>query len=501
MNVLFATSEVAPFSKTGGLADVSGSLPVALARLGHQVTVVTPAYRQTKQLGMPMETLDTPLEIPIGSKVVTGRLLRSRLPGSDVTVILVEQDDYFDRDQLYQENGEDYRDNCERFVFFCRAVMELIRLRELPVDVIHCNDWQTGLLPAYLRIEYEHANGYDDIVTVMTIHNMAYQGQFWHWDMLLTGLDWKYFNWRQMEFWGNLNLLKTGLIFADGVTTVSPRYAQEIQSQPMGCGLEGVLKQRRHDMTGIINGVDYAIWNPATDPHLAANYDVSNWQAGKAANKAALQRELGLAESPRTPLLGFVGRLADQKGLDLLAEVMRTWAAQRDVQWALLGTGDPRYHELLAELAARHPGKVGLSLAFSDALAHRIEAGVDMFLMPSRFEPCGLNQLYSLKYGSLPVVRATGGLADTVCDANETSIGAGTANGFSFVDYESNELELTLARAVAMYGDQPETWQRVVAIAMQQDWSWEASAGRYAQLYAALAARRANSRENVGETN
>jgi starch synthase len=500
VNVIFASSEVTPLSKTGGLADVSGALPGALAKLGHQVTVVTPAYRQAKQSGVPIETLDIQLEIPIGSKVVTGKLLRCQLPGSGASVILVEQDDYFDRDQLYQEDGQDYKDNCERFVFYCRALMELIRLLELPIDVIHCNDWQTGLLPALLRIEYEHARGYDEIVTVMTIHNMAYQGQFWHWDMLLTGLDWKYFNWRQMEFWGNLNLLKTGLTFADAVTAVSPRYAEEIQSQPMGCGLEGVLRQRRQDITGIINGVDYSIWNPETDPHLAANFDASHWQAGKAVCKAALQRELGLTESPQTPLLGFVGRLADQKGLDLLADVMQRWAGEQDVQWAILGTGDPRYHELLSNLVAEHPGRIGLSLAFSDALAHRIEAGVDMFLMPSRFEPCGLNQLYSLKYGSLPVVRATGGLADTVCDTNEATIAAGIANGFSFVDYEPHELEQTLSRAVAMYRDQPETWQRVVCNAMQQDWSWETSAGKYVDLYASLAARRANSRENIGET-
>jgi starch synthase len=501
VNVIFATSEVAPFSKTGGLADVSGSLPGALARLGHQVTVVTPAYRQVKQLGLPTETLDIELEISISSKVVTGRLLRCQLPDSGVSVILVEQDDYFDRDQLYQKDGQDYNDNCERFVFYCRAVMELIRSLEQPVDVIHCNDWQTGLLPALLRIEYEHARGCNDIVTVMTIHNMAYQGQFWHWDMLLTGLDWKYFNWRQMEFWGNLNLLKTGLTFADAVTAVSPRYAEEIQSQPMGCGLEGVLQQRRHDITGIINGVDYSIWNPETDPHLAANYNASNWQTGKAACKAALQRELGLTESPQTPLLGFVGRLADQKGLDLLASVMQKWSGEeRDVQWAILGTGDPRYHELLSNLAAEHAGKIGVSLAFSDALAHRIEAGADMFLMPSRFEPCGLNQLYSLKYGSLPVVRETGGLADTVCDADEAAIAAETANGFSFFDYEPPALEEALTRAVAMYREHPETWRRVVGFAMRQDWSWEASAGKYADLYASLAARRANSRENIGET-
>ncbi len=500
MNVLFVSSEVTPFSKTGGLADVSGSLPTALANLGHQVTVVTPAYRQARQHGLPLEPMGQTLEIPIGTKLVQGQLLRCPRPGG-VNVILIEQQDYFDRDGLYQQDGHDYTDNCERFVFFCRAAMELIRQLDLSVDVIHCNDWQTGLLPALLRIEYAHARGYEEIVTVMTIHNMAYQGHFWHWDMLLTGLDWKYFNWRQMEFWGNLNLLKTGLIFADGITTVSRRYAQEIQSQPMGCGLEDVLRQRGADLTGIINGVDYSIWDPQTDPHLDTNYSVNDWRSGKARCKQALQRELGLAESPDAPLLGFVGRLADQKGLDLLASVIGQWAGQEDAQWAILGTGEPRYHDLLTQLAAAHPGKIGLSLAFRDDLAHQIEAGADMFLMPSRFEPCGLNQLYSLKYGAVPIVRATGGLADTVCDATEATMVNGTANGFSFVDYEPEELERTVARAVAMYRNEPDRWAGLVGTGMRQDWSWEASAGKYVELYASLAARHRSARANEGGTN
>ncbi len=483
MNILFATSEVAPFSKTGGLADVSYALPKALSQLGHHSIVVSPAYRIIRQAGLPLESLDIEVKCPVGRKTVTAGVLKSHIPGTDVPAYFIDQPEYYDRPGLYRDQGSEYADNCERFVFFCRAAMQLIETCKLTVDVLHCNDWQTGLIPAYLQCEYRQRCGYEHLVSIMTIHNMAYQGQFWHWDMLLTGLDWEYFNWRQMEFWGNLNLLKTGLTFADAVTAVSPRYAKEIQSQPMGCGLEDVLQTRRKDTTGIINGVDYSIWNPETDPHLATNFDASNWQAGKAACKTAVQRELHLVESPQTPLLGFIGRLADQKGLDLLADVMQKRATQWDVQWALLGTGEPRYQQLLTELAAEHPGKIGLSLAFSDALAHRIEAGIDMFLMPSRFEPCGLNQLYSLKYGSLPVVRATGGLADTVCDANEATVAAGTANGFSFLDYEPSELEQTLARAVAMYRDQPETWQQIVGNAMHQDWSWHTSARQYVDLY------------------
>ncbi len=496
VNVLFATSEVAPFSKTGGLADVSGSLPAALTRLGHRVTVVTPAYRQVK-LRWSLEPVGEPFEIPIGGKLVECRLLRGTLPGTDVPVIFVDQAEYFDRPELYQENGRDYTDNCERFVFFCRAVMEIIRLLELRVDVLHCNDWQTGLLPAYLRIEYEHAQGYEDVVSLMTIHNMAYQGQFWHWDMLLTGLDWKFFNWRQMEFWGNLNLLKTGLVFADAIVTVSPRYAREIQEQPLGCGLEGVLHLRSDVVSGIINGIDETVWNPATDPHLKQPYSVADWQAGRAACKQDLQRQLGLAGAPQTPLLGFIGRLADQKGCDLLAAVIERWIPDVEAQWVLLGTGEPSYHKLFARLAEQRPDKVAVRLEFSDELAHRIEAGADMLLMPSRYEPCGLNQLYSLKYGAVPVVRHTGGLADTVCDASEEALAAGTATGFTFEPYAADALQRTLFRAVETFTSRPDTWRQLVETGMRQDWSWTHSARQYVQLYETLLAARAGGQQRV----
>ena len=484
-----ATSEVVPFAKTGGLADVCGSLPIELSRLGHPTAVILPAYRQVQQSGQPIEDLDIEFDVPIGAKIVTGRLLRSRLPDSDVPVYLVQQDRYFDRPQLYRDAGTDYKDNCERYVFFCRSVLETIRLLELSVDLIHCNDWQTGLIPAYLDIEYSPANGFDRIASLLTIHNMAYQGQFWHWDMLLTGLDWKYFNWHQMEFYGHLNLLKTGIVFADAITTVSPRYAEEIQQAPLGCGLEAVLQNRRRHLYGIINGVDYSIWNPADDSLIPAAYDVDQWQSGKADCKSSLQRELGLPVSAEVPLVGIVGRLADQKGFDLIARIMEEWARGQDVQWAVLGTGEPSYHQLLKRLSKEYPAKIACCLEFSDSLAHRIEAGADMFLMPSRYEPCGLNQLYSLKYGTVPVVHATGGLADTIVDAGPEQMANHTANGFSFVHYDARAMEEALRRACDMYRSQPEAWKQLVETGMRQDWSWSASARRYVSVYQETLAR------------
>ena len=487
MNILLATSEAVPFAKTGGLADVCGTLPLELARLGHSPVVMLPAYRQTRACGVPMEPAGIDLSIPIGSKTVSGRLLKSRLPGSEVPVYLVEQADYFDRPELYGEKGTDYFDNCERFVFFCRAVLESIKLLDLKVDVLHANDWQTGLIPAYLKVEYRGVPGYEGIGTLFTIHNLAYQGQFWHWDMLLTGLDWKYFNWQQMEFFGHLNLMKTGLVFADQLSTVSKRYAEEIQSAPLGSGLEGVLSHRRDVLSGILNGVDYAEWDPATDSHLAKKYDAATVDMGKAACKAALQKELGLAPQPRTPLAAFIGRLVDQKGLDLIAAAIER-LSDDDLQWVLLGTGDPKYQQALTQLAAQHPRKIAARFEFSNPLAHRIEAGADMFLMPSRFEPCGLNQLYSLKYGTVPIVRPTGGLADTVTDTTEATLADKTATGFCISEYTHQALASTLRRACETYKQLP-VWKSIVASGMRQDWSWKRSAQEYVRLYQQIAAR------------
>ena len=483
MKILLASSEVVPFAKTGGLADVCGSLPIELTKLGHHVTVIMPAHRCVKASGQEFNDTGVDFEVPIGSQVVSGRYWKSHLPESDVSVIFVDQPRYFDRNELYWEGGRNYKDNCERFVFFNRAVMESVRLLELEIDVIHANDWQTGLIPAYQKIEYENASGYEHIATLLTIHNMAYQGQFWHWDMLLTGLDWKYFNWRQMEYYGDLNLLKTGVVFADSINTVSPQYSLEIQSEPLGCGLEQVLSHRQNILSGIVNGVDYQRWNPATDRHLEKPYSVSNWQEGKASCKADLQTALGLPQCPDDPLIGIVSRLVDQKGLDLIAQILPEWTASRDVQWAILGTGEPKYHKLFTELAANAPQQVAVRLEFSDPIAHQIEAGADLFLMPSRYEPCGLNQLYSLKYGTVPIVHRTGGLADTIKDTSADNLAGRRATGFVFDRYEAGALDHALSRACEIYHNDRPSWQQVVETGMNQDWSWAGSARKYVELY------------------
>ncbi|MBA3481489.1 MAG: glycogen synthase GlgA [Pirellulales bacterium] len=489
MNILFATAEAAPFCKTGGLGDVCGALPRELARLGHKPFVFLPAFRQTRQPGIPIEPTGIAVDVPIGQKTVRGHLLRSQLPGSGVPVYLIDQNDYFDRPQLYREDGEDYRDNCERFTFFSRAVLEAIPLLGLDIDVVHCHDWCAGLIPAYLKTLYGHREPWRDLTSLLTIHNLAYQGNFWHWDMALTGLDWRYFNWRQMEFFGNLSFLKTGLVFADALTTVSPTYAVEILDPPLSCGLEGILQHREEDLTGIINGVDYEQWNPATDRFLGPNrYGIRDYARGKAACKAELQRSLHLPQRSETPLLAAIGRLADQKGFDLITRLMRHWAERVDAQWVVLGTGEPKYHEALAALAKEFPERIAVRLEFSDEWAHRIEAAADIFVMPSQYEPCGLNQLYSLKYGTVPVVRATGGLVDTVVNATPETIADRTATGFSFQDYTSLALAETLEHACRAYLDKP-LWNQLIETGMQQDWSWRHSAEEYGEVYQQVASR------------
>ena len=493
MKILFTTSEAVPFCTTGGLGDVCGSLPQELAQLGHEPVVILPAFRQALNCGRPIEETGIHFEIPIGRKMVSGIFLRSTLPGEQVPVYLVHQPQYFDRAELYRENGQDYKDNCERFVFFCRAALEAIRLLDLRTELVHCHDWTSGLVPAYLKTELCGVPPYDSIRSLFTIHNIAYQGNFWHWDMELTGIDWKHFNWRQMEFYGNLSFLKTGLSFADSLSTVSPRYAQEIQRAPLGCGLEGLLQQRRDELFGIINGVDYREWNPESDRYLGGNnYGLANAAQGKRACKAALQQDLGLQPVADQPLIAMIGRMADQKGYDLVAEVMPHWLANSPAQWVILGTGEQRYHELFSRLAEQHPGKVAVRLTFCDELAHRIEAAADTFLMPSRYEPCGLNQLYSLKYGTVPIVHATGGLADTIKNLTDETLTSGTANGFSFDTYDSTALNHTLERACQTYGNRP-IWEQLMRNGMRQDWSWHHSACEYERVYSRTLSRATNS--------
>ena len=482
MNVVVVASEAVPFAKTGGLADVAGALPPALERLGHTAALFLPCYRRVwKAAPTPLRSTGLTLRIPVGARVVEGFVHETRLPNSDVAVYLIDAPGYFDRDHLYQVDGRDYVDNCERFVFFDRAVLEAIRLLDLRPDVIHCNDWQTGLIPVYLEERYRDQPGFESTGTLYTIHNLAYQGAFWHWDMPLTGLDWRLFNWRQHEFHGRLNLMKAGLVFADMLSTVSPTYAQEIQTPALGCGLDGLLRDRSDDLRGIVNGIDTAVWNPSRAPMLARPYDATTVSAGKAACKAQLQRRASLPERPDVPLFVQIGRLDPQKGWDLLTAVADD-LLRGDVQMIVLGEGQPRYHEVLNRLAAEHSGKLRAFLEFSSPLAHQIEAGADLFLMPSLYEPCGLNQLYSLAHGTVPIVRATGGLADTVVDADPRALAEGTATGFVFQEPTASALRGAIRRALDLWPDRA-AWGRLVQAGMRADWSWDRSAREYDQLY------------------
>jgi starch synthase len=357
---------------------------------------------------------------------------------------------------------------------------------------VHCNDWQTGLIPAHLATRLADEPGYREIATLMTIHNLAYQGHFASHELPNTGLDPRYFNWRQMEFYGHINFLKTGIVFADAISTVSPRYAHEIQTSDHGNGLDSALRERRENLFGLLNGIDAEAWDPQTDVHLPTHYNIENWRHGKRANKTALQQQSGLAVNPSAPLIGLVGRLVSQKGWSLILPVMSHWLAAHDVQWVVLGTGDPAIEGALRELKHRHPDRLALNLGFSNELAHQIEAAADIFLMPSQYEPCGLNQMYSMRYGTVPVVHRTGGLADTVHDVNEHNMANGRANGFAFDQFDPGALESTLGRAVSTFVRQPAVWQKLVEAGMTTDWSWSRSAGRYEQVYQRICAGRAN---------
>ena len=484
MNILIVSSEVAPFAKTGGLADVAGALPHHVQQLGHDVVVIMPLYRRVRQSGAALQPTGIHFDVPVGTRSSSAQLHRSVLPGPGpgVPIYFVENDLYYDRDGLYGTGGghdSDYPDNSERFIFFTRAVLEACQLLDFAPDVIHCNDWQTGLLPVYVKTIYSDRPHLGRSATLYTIHNLAYQGMFWHWDMKLTGLDWYLFNWRQLEYFGSLNFMKGGIVFADLISTVSKQYAREIQTPEYGVGLHDVLKERSSDLYGIINGVDYSVWSPDVDEHIAAKYSAHDL-SGKAACKAALQKANNLPVT-HTPLIGIVSRLDKQKGFDILSDAIEQILAL-DVQVVLLGTGDPKYHKLFETLAERHARKIAVNLTFNNKLAHQIEAGSDMFLMPSRYEPCGLNQLYSLKYGTVPIVRRTGGLADTIINATPQALASGTATGFSFGAYAPAQLLATVRRAVDTYADK-DAWAGLVQTCMAQDWSWDRSAAEYVELY------------------
>ncbi|NDC53808.1 MAG: glycogen synthase GlgA [Planctomycetia bacterium] len=481
MRVLMVASEAAPFAKTGGLADVAGALPSALARLGCDVTLVVPAYREVFAKGLPVEPTGLSFEVPMGARRLEARIFGGRLPGDAARVYFVANDGCFDRPTLYG-GPRDYADNAERFIFFARAALEFAGREERPFDILHCHDWQAGLVPAYQKLVYRGWPMLAGARTVMTIHNMAYQGWFWHWDMLLTGFDWRYFNWRQMECHGQLNFLKTGLVFADAITTVSPTYAREIQQSPGGCGLDGVLAVRSDAITGIVNGIDTAAWDPATDPYLPRGYGPDDVVAGKRAARRSLAERLGREIAEDVPLVALVGRLVEQKGIDLVIEMLGRMAGGGRARFVILGTGSVDTEEALGRLAAEHPGVINVVIGFDEGLAHLLFAAADVVLVPSRYEPCGLTQLYALRYGAIPIVRATGGLVDTVVDATPESLGDGRASGFVFDAFDARALERALERALDAHGDR-DLWDGLVRGAMARDWSWDTSAREYVRLF------------------
>jgi starch synthase len=475
MQVVMAASEAVPFAKTGGLGDVVGALPGALKRLGVKVCVILPAYHFPSPERFSVRRTDWTLRVPVSDRMVTAGVLESQM-ADGVSVYLIEADQYFARSGLYGTPDGDFLDNAERFAFFARAIPALLPYLGV-VDVLHCHDWQTALAPVFLRADAARYPDLEHVRTVLTIHNLGYQGVFWHLDWHLLNLDWQYFAPKWLEYHGKINYLKGGIVSADAVTAVSPTYAREIQTPELGCGLEGVLGTRRDALVGILNGVDYAEWSPEHDHHIVAHYSADDL-AGKAACKADLQAAVGLTVRPDQPLIGIVSRLAAQKGFDLLSTIAPE-LLHKHLQMVVLGSGDASYQELFSRLAHHHKKRLAVRIAFDNALAHKIEAGSDIFLMPSHYEPCGLNQIYSLRYGTIPVVRSTGGLADTITDYDPAT-GGGT--GFKFTEYSSAALVACIERALDAYRT-PAVWRTLIRNAMQADFSWDRSAQAYVDLY------------------
>lgn len=470
LQVLIVASEMAPFAKVGGLADVVGSLPKALKVRGIDVRVVMPKYKKIQDASY---VTDFPVESAgrIETAIVRTLNVKANSEGLEFPVYFVDSYRYFFRDYIYAGD-----DDAERFVFFSKAVLEMLPRLGWKPDVIHCNDWQTGTVPFMLKNRYASEDFYKDIATLYTIHNLQYQGVFPRDVLGLMGAGAHNFHPDDLEFFGGVNFMKAGLLYAEKLNTVSKTYAKEIQTQHYGERLEGVLRKRSSDLYGILNGIDYDEYNPKTDPRITKNYTLETID-GKKQNTHALQKEFGLPVGD-TPVIGLVSRLVDQKGLDLIGAIADDLMS-RDLQLIVLGTGDPRYHDLFTQLGARFPDKAGVKIGFDVDLAQRIYAGSDMFLMPSRFEPCGLGQIISLRYGTIPIVRETGGLSDTIRDYDAKK---GTGNGFSFEEYTPAELLKTIDRALSVYQDRPK-WKAVVTNAMTSDFSWSRSADEYISLY------------------
>jgi len=481
LKVLMVASEAVPFAKTGGLADVIGALPGALAGLGVDVRVLLPYYGMAKQGKTPMTCAAENLQGRMGGQPLAFNLMVAK--SGEVPFYFIERDEFFERSQLYGKPGGDYFDNLERFSFFSSTVLPFCQALAFHPDVIHVHDWQAALVPVYLTHLWQDAPAVANAKTLITIHNLAYQGLFGKDKFPLLGLDWSVFGMDGLEYYDQINLLKGGLVSSHAINTVSRTYSQEIQTPEFGYGLDGVLRSRAESLFGIVNGVDYEVWSPEKDTLIPATFSATKLK-GKAENKRALMAAYKLDPALESqPILGVVSRLADQKGFDLIAQVLPELMT-RKIPLVILGTGEQKYHDWLADEAKKYPGILGVMIGFDNALAHLIEAGADMFLMPSAYEPCGLNQMYSLKYGTVPIVRATGGLVDTVAPVDAAK---GTGTGYLFSEKSAEAFIKVINAAVEAFKDK-KLWQKIMKNGMAQDWSWTTSAKTYLNLYQKLVA-------------
>jgi starch synthase len=487
LSLLFAASEAAPFAKEGGLGDVVGALPKYLARLGHDVRVVIPRYYSVNLDKYRLRLLPGTLTVPMG---VIGHLYcgvyEGRLPGSDVPIYFIEHEQFFGRAGLYQQNGKGYLDNDNRFVFLSKAALELCKMLDFSPDVIHAHDWHTAIIPALLNTTYLHDRYVGDSASLLTLHNMQHQGNFYPGLMEVLGIGWKHFNFRDLEKDDQVNLLKGGIKHATLLNTVSEGYAAEIQTAEYGWGLEDVVRERSADLYGILNGVDYDEWNPASDPFIAKQYTERTVTSGKAACKKDLQQQMGLPVRKDVPLFGVVSRMVKQKGTDIIAEAIHR-ILEMDVQFVMVGNGEPWAHFYFGDIAASHPDKFACFIGYSEPLAHKVEAGADFFVMPSSFEPCGLNQMYSLAYGTPPVVRATGGLDDSVENFDEEGL---TGDGLKFRQLTATALFDTVGWAAYTFYNNPKGMQALRKNGMKKRFTWEEAALKYEALYLQAIRRR-----------
>ena len=479
MKIAFLASEVIPYAKTGGLADVAGALPKYLNKLGTDARLFMPLYREVRKKGLPLETVLDHVEVDLGGRKKAFAVKTHS--GNSFLAYFIEKDEYFDRDFLYGTAAGDYPDNGERFGFFSMAVLETIKQLGFAPDILHCHDWQSAVALAYLKTILARDAFFAGTRSLFTIHNLAYQGLFRKDVLGKVGLPESLFNMNGLEFWGKVNFLKAGILYSTAVSTVSPRYSREIQTPEFGCGLDGLLRSRSGILFGLLNGVDYAAWDPATDTLIPARYKASDL-TGKKVCKAELLKTFGLSGGAGTPVIGIVSRLAGQKGLDIVCDALPSLFAL-GVRLIILGTGETKIQDSLLEARKVYPTQLGLKIAFDEKIAHMIYAGSDLFLIPSRYEPCGLTQMYSLRYGTVPVVRATGGLDDSI---REFDPAERTGNGFKFEVALPDALVGAVRNALAAFG-RPYDWQTLIRNAMDSDFSWEKSAGEYMDLYRKLA--------------